>query len=58
LLCLTPEGEAVLARIITKQKAWADAHGAAIGIEALDRARELVASIRPLVSMPASSDRD
>jgi DNA-binding MarR family transcriptional regulator len=58
LLGLTPGGEAVLARIITRQKAWADAHGAAIGIEALDRARELVASIRPLVSMPASSNRD
>lgn len=57
LLGLTPDGEAVLVRILTRQKAWADAHGAAIGIDALDRARELVASIRPLVSMPASSDR-
>jgi DNA-binding MarR family transcriptional regulator len=57
LLVLSRRGEAVLVRIAAKQKAWADAHGAAIGLDALDRAREHLAKIRPLVSMPATAIR-
>ncbi|MFI5287745.1 MAG: MarR family winged helix-turn-helix transcriptional regulator [Candidatus Dormibacteria bacterium] len=56
LLALTPRGTSVLARIASKQKAWADAHGAAIGIDALARARELIAAIRPHISMPETTD--
>lgn len=52
LLSLTPAGDAVLARIGAKQNAWADAHGAAIGIDTLERARDLLAAIRPLISLP------
>ena len=43
----------MLARITTRQQAWADALGAAIGIDTLERARDLLAAIRPHVSMPA-----
>jgi DNA-binding MarR family transcriptional regulator len=53
LLALTPEGEQVLSRIATRQTAWADAHGAAIGIVTLEQARDLLAAIRPQVSMPS-----
>ncbi len=52
LLTLTPRGRKALAVISAKQTAWADAHGTAIGIDRLDRARALIAELRPLISMP------
>jgi DNA-binding MarR family transcriptional regulator len=58
LLALTPHGAAVLARISARQKQWADAHGKTIGLTTLVRARELLARIRPHVSMPEIADDD
>jgi len=55
LLGVSPQGAAVLARIAARQKAWADTHGRAIGITDLARARDLLATIRPHVSMPLTS---
>ena len=52
LLCLTTAGQAALATINAKQKDWADAHGANIGAEQLNQARELLASIRTHISPP------
>jgi DNA-binding MarR family transcriptional regulator len=52
LLSLTPRGHAVLSRIAARQKSWADAHGAAIGSDALDQAREQLAGIRSRIAAP------
>jgi DNA-binding MarR family transcriptional regulator len=48
----TERGRELLGRISRAQKAWADAHGEAIGEAKLRRAKELVAGIRSKVSMP------
>lgn len=52
LLALTPEGRRVLSAVSVRQRTWADAHGARIGAEALERARALIAEIRPQITMP------
>jgi DNA-binding MarR family transcriptional regulator len=52
LLMLTPRGRKALKAISVRQEAWADAHGAKIGLEKLERARALIAEIRPMISMP------
>jgi DNA-binding MarR family transcriptional regulator len=52
LLAPTPRGRSVLSAINTRQEAWANAHGARIGAETLERARALVAGIRPEIAMP------
>jgi DNA-binding MarR family transcriptional regulator len=54
LLTLTPEGRRVLSAISVRQRTWADAHGTRIGTEALERARALIAEIRPQITMPDS----
>ena len=54
LLTLTPEGRHVLSAISVRQRIWADAHGTRIGAEALERARALIAEIRPQITMPDS----
>ena len=48
----TPRGQDALRTISRSQKAWADAHGEAIGLTKLRKTKELVASIRSVVSMP------
>ena len=58
LLTPTPRGRRVLAAISCQQEAWADAHGARIGAETLDRARALVAEIRPQITMPDPAPAD
>jgi DNA-binding MarR family transcriptional regulator len=52
LVRTTARGREVLGAISRRQKAWADAHGEAIGEGKLRRAKELVAGIRSAVSMP------
>lgn len=52
LLALTPQGRRVLSAISVPQKTWADAHGARIGAETLERARALIAEVRPQIAMP------
>ena len=52
LLTLTPAGREVHHAISVRQKAWADAHGARIGAETLERARALISELRPQIAMP------
>lgn len=52
LLTLTARGRSALAAISARQEAWANAQGAKVGIETLERARALLAEIRPQISVP------
>lgn len=52
LLTLTPRGREVLDTITAQQAAWANAHGAKVGVNRLRRAHQLVAEMRTLIEMP------
>ena len=56
LLTLTARGRRVLAAINREQENWANEHGARIGIDRLERARAMLAQIRPLIHMPDAAD--
>ncbi len=52
LLAPTARGRRVLEAINTGQAAWANEHGAKVGIARLERAHKLIAEIRPLIELP------
>ncbi len=55
LLTLTARGREVLDAINARQAAWANAHGARVGIDKLRRAHQLVADMRKLIELPPQS---
>ncbi len=51
---LTPEGSRLLARIDAGQRAWANLHGAEVGLPEAERAAALLERIRGTLTRPAS----